>query len=493
MKPNIVIIVFDAVRAKNLPLYGYHRDTTPFLQSIAEDLAIYENAISSTYWTMPSVASLFTGMYSSGHGLVVDGETLDDRFPVLPEILRNQGYRCAGFGRNVYVSDYSGLNRGFHEFYSTFELDQLKKLASKISKRSLGRLQPPGINNAGKEDDFDNGWKSKTSNFVARLADVAIDSGGRKFVQNFHSWLNRHQDEPFFAYFHFLETHSPYRAPLRNAFQFLNIKDNLKKLFINHDHLKFLSKDYPMTTDDFRILEGAYDNAIRYVDALTGKIIDLLKKKGLYGNTLIVILSDHGDNIGDHDLMFHYWCLYDTLIKIPLLVKFPQQADLHGQIDKVVQNVDILPTILTLLNDKDEKIWGQIQGNDLLDLSEKRRPEGIAVSELIKVFGPDRKHLRTRFERYNRRLCSVRSRNKKFIHSSKGDHECYDLQNDPAETDNLYLRNTAGFEKLMELAARYYQRMDEYYVKNAYKIEGDIDIESIDTEVMENLKSLGYM
>ena len=86
-----------------------------------------------------------------------------------------------------------------------------------------------------------------------------------------------------------------------------------------------------MSTDDIDILIGAYDNAIRYLDSLIGEIIGILKINNHYENTMIIILSDHGDNIGDHGLMFHYWCLYDTLIKIPLLIKYPSVMMMKGK------------------------------------------------------------------------------------------------------------------------------------------------------------------
>ena len=493
MKPNIVMIVLDAVRAQNLSFYGYHRNTTPFLSSIEKDLAIYENAVSSTYWTMPSVASLFTGMYTSGHGLVVDGDKLDPNLSTLPQILSQHGYRCGAFVRNVYVSEYSGLVRDFDDFYSTFILDSAKRLASKFSRKFVSRLQPPGINRVcDTPDDDGNALKKHLANIAARSVDVFFDTGSGRFVQNFSAWVKRYRSEPFFAYFHFLETHSPYRAPWKFALEFLSLGDNLKKLFINHDHLKFLLGECDMTPQDLDILRSAYDNSIHYADHLIGKIVRLLQTIGVYDNTLVVVLADHGDNIGDHGLMFHYLCLYDTLIKIPLLVKFPANTGLAGRMPQVVQNVDIFPTILSLLNIDNTSAREQIQGNDLLGIVASRREQNIAVSELIKAFGPDRAGYRKQLSRFDRRLLSVRAQDRKFIYSSRGDHECYDLAKDPNETDNLYAVEDR-FADLMEKATRYYAKMDAFYKSCRHKIDGDVDDTSIDDSMIEQLKSLGYM
>ena len=493
MTPNIVLIVLDAVRAQNLPFYGYHRNTTPFLFSIEKDLALYENAVSSTYWTMPSVASLFTGMYTSGHGLVVDGDKLSPSLQTLPKILRQHGYRCGAFVRNVYVSEYSGLDRDFDDFYSTFVLDSLKKIASTISKRGVSRLQPPGINRLCEQVSSDgNRFKEYIANMAARSIDVLFDTGAGKFVQDFSGWVKQYRSNPFFAYFHFLETHTPYRAPLKFAFEFLSLRDNLKKLFINHDHLKFLLGECDMTPQDFDILRSVYDNSICYVDHLIGKIIRLLQTNGVYDNTLVVVIADHGDNIGDHGLMFHYFCLYDTLIKIPLLVKFPAHIGLTGRISQVVQNVDIFPTILSLLGIHDEAVWDQIQGNDMLGVAAPRREQDLAVSELIKTFGPDRAGYREQLSRFDRRLLSIRTKDRKFIYSSMGDHECYDLAKDPNETDNI-CRIDGGFTDLMEKASKYYERMDAFYRPCRQRIDGDVEDASIDKSMIEQLKSLGYM
>jgi arylsulfatase A-like enzyme len=407
--------------------------------------------------------------------------------------LRQHGYRCGAFVRNVYVSEYSGLHRDFNDFYSTFVLDSVKKVVSKISKRGVSRLQPPGITRLYDLPSTDgNILKKYFASVAARSVDVLFDTGAGKFVQDFSGWVKQYRSNPFFAYFHFLETHTPYRAPLTFAFEFLSLRDNLKKLFINHDHLKFLLGECDMTPQDFDILRSAYDNSIRYVDHLIGKIVRLLQKHRVYDETLIMVLADHGDNIGDHGLMFHYSCLYDTLIKIPLLVKFPAHIGLTGRTSQVVQNVDIFPTILSQLGIKDTAVWEQTQGNDLLGLAAPRREQGLAVSELVKAFGPDRAQYREQLSRFDRRLLSVRTRDRKFIHSSRGDHECYDLATDPDEMDNLYLKDDR-FSDLMAKASKYYARMDDFYRSNREKIDGSVDDSNIDESMVEQLKSLGYM
>jgi arylsulfatase A-like enzyme len=485
----------DAVRAQNLPFFGYHRNTTPLLASLKEDLTIYENAVSSAYWTMPSVASLFTGMYKSSHGLFLDGDKLNPSLRTIPGILKQQGYRCAAFVRNLYLSDYSGLTRDFDElFFPESQLGYLKKRFSPLS----GTGAETGSGSCGIDSFPSRVPLSRTPirerffHAGAQLATFAADSGGSRLVTHFIDWIKTEADGPFFAYIHFLETHSPYWAPLSFALNFLSPAEIIKKLFVSNDHLRFSLGIQKMTSEDFRILTAAYDNAISYVDHLIAKIIRTLKQLGKYDDTMIIVLSDHGDNIGDHGLMFHYWCLYDTLIKIPLLIKYPRGTGVGGRIMNVVQNVDLFPTILALLNETDEKAWAQLQGNDLTGRTEPRRPGDFAISELIKPFGPDRKPYRDLLNKYDRRLLSVRTKTRKFIYSSRGDHECYNLIDDPAESKNLYLK-VFDYKDLEQIATGYYYNMNNFYNSNRHRIDDDFYFTPIDEEVMSQLKSLGYL
>jgi len=291
-KPNIVIILLDAARADNFPFYGYHRQTTPFLDSVKDDLAIYQHPISSSYWTMPSIASLFTGMYTSAHGLVADGDRIDGSLATLPGVLRRSGYQCASFNANVYVSEYSGLTDDFDATFSATKIDRLKKIVSTFSGNFLKRLQPPGITRKTGEDTrvaqfMEDSLKDKLFNMAARSMDIVIDRGGQEFVSSFSTWLRNRGSEPFFSYFHIFETHSPFRAPFANSLKFLSLKDNWKKLFINHDHIKHLLGRGGMTPGDFAILLAAYDNSIYYADKLIKKIFNLLKSHNLYDDTMI--------------------------------------------------------------------------------------------------------------------------------------------------------------------------------------------------------------
>jgi arylsulfatase A-like enzyme len=462
----------------------------PYLFSIHNQLAVYKNAVSSSYWTMPSIASLFTGQYSSSHGLVVDGDKLDSSLYTLPEFLERNGYNCAGFVNNLYVSEYSGLNRGFHNFYSDSNLDIAKKCLKKILNKQMKQMLPPGITNT-KNNEI-NIESSPFFNGVARVIDNCIDRGSKHYLSKLKKWIKKNINTPFFVYFHIFETHSPYRAPGKYAFKFLRLKDHLTKISINHNHLQFLLNPNSLGEKEIEILKSAYDNSILYADQVIQRIFKMLKKTGVYDNSIIVLISDHGDNIGDHGMMFHYFCLYDSLIHVPLFIKFPKNLLQPGEYHQVVQNVDIFPTICSLLDSKEESLWKQFEGNDLLKKRPPARDPQIAISELIKIFGPDRDQYKKKLGKFNRRLLSIRTKEGKFIFSSKSDHEYYNIKQDPFEMKNLYGKTDEYYE-LERIAVKNYKKMDAFYQANKDRIDGIDGNEHLEEDIKNRLKSLGYM
>ena len=497
MKPNIILMVWDATRAKNLPFYGYHRNTTPFLKSIERDLSVYRNAISSSYWTLPSITSIFTGMHSSSHGLLVDGDTINPSLFLLSEILGHEGYSCGAFNRNPYVSSFSGLDKGFHEYVSDARClwDYLKQVERRWKKRfSTDPSQVFSVQDTQVSPDGDTTVKRRMIERLKHVPDAFTDSGSRRMARLFSKWVREKtkENKPIFAFFQTIETHSPYRTPLRFSLKYLTPAEIYQKICINQDHLSFLLGKTRMTESDFSILRNAYDNAILYSDSLTGLLIQTLKDEKIYENTLFILLADHGESIGEHDLMFHIWSLYDNLIKVPLVIKYPKDLGMTGQVEAIVQNTDILPTILTLLGKPNHPAAAQLQGNSLVDGSIVNRDPDIAISELIKPFGPDKMAYRSQLSKYDRRLLSVRNAHQKFIYSSRGDHEFYDLAKDPEEMSNLYDESTV-FTNLDTRAKIFYQRMEDFYQQNRAHIEMEKMPQIEDESIKEQLRQLGYL
>jgi len=495
-KPNIILIVMDAVRAQNLSSYGYAEKTTPRIESILPECVLYRNAISSSYWTLSSFASTFTGTYVSRHGLLVDGEVLDPKFLTMAEYLKSNGYITCGLCTYAYVSSFSGLDKGFDLFYDYRFFDRSGSRGSpmyKLYKKMLKKSRHTGSNGANKKGLVQ---KLKESMIYKRLLWFLTKNnpGHAEFINAMlFRLIQRNKKKPFFMFVHYPETHSPYILPQPYRGKFLTNQMKRKKPWnVNQDWLKHFLGTVKMEKLDFSILEALYNGAINYLDERIHEIYSFLEREQLLSDTMLIITSDHGNNIGEHNMMFHCWCLYDTLIRIPLIIRYPNDINLCGEEKNVVQNIDLLPTIMDIIGTKDENLFDQIQGNSLLSENIKKRSCSYAISELIRPFGRSTRSLSTTLEKYNRRLISIRTKDKKFIWASDGIDEFYDLKSDPYEMKNLAGSDDPSLTELRERLEPWLKAFQEMYQRKKEKINGAKKLE-LGSDIKERLRKLGYL
>lgn len=512
-KPNIVLIVMDAVRAQNTSLYGYERETTPNLKEISKSCVLYKNAISASYWTLPSTASLFTGTYVSKHGLISMYDVLDSRFMTMAEILRKEGYRTIGLCRNPFISGLTGLDRGFEIFY-----DYQQKLIRSIVYHLLHAISPWPRRITDKRAKTSMKARVRASPGAARKKPSVFRLLARsKYIQNIlwsiegyfdksAAYLNQRgkelmrkvRKEPFFLYIHYDEAHTPYIMPRKFRDKFSPVPLKRKPLHVNQDHRKYYSGEVKMGKSDFQILQILYDGGINYLDMKIYEIFLLLEKQELLDNTMVIITSDHGDSIGEHGIIFHTLCLYDTLIKIPLLIKYPAELDLHGTENQVVQNVDIFPTIIDIVGATNESLLSQIEGNSLITcnghLRIKNRTDDYAISELLNPFySAWLKRTKEVLKEYDRQLISMRTEKEKYIYATNGNHEFYDLENDPEETNNLIDSKDPAIEELREKLKPWLARFHDSRERIQLKISQEGAKTEFETEIKQRLKDLGYL
>jgi len=429
-RPNILLIILDAVRAKNLSIYGYEKNTTPNLKKLLPNCVLYRNAISSSYWTMPSIASLFTGTYPSTHYLIHDGDVLRPNFITLPEFLKENGYLTIGLSPNPYVSRYSGLHRGFDIFDDFFSKSRGARALDWINEESLRKYFKKFLETTKNTELY----KKMFWYFTGFSDKYAMNTNQKIFslIQNIRSC-----NKPFFIYVHYNEAHTPYLLPRLYREHFLKLNLNKEPWKINQNDAKYYSNEIKMNNDDFQILKDIYDGAIKYLDQIVYDIFIYLKNNDLFENTLIIVTSDHGDQLGEHDLFLHHFSLYDELIKIPLIIKYPKNVQINRVETKIVQNVDIFPTILDLLQVDNKFLFKQFQGNSIISSSFNKRNQTYGISELLKPFGPIMMKYKHILKKYDRKLISIRTMNHKYIYSTNGMHEYYDLKNDPNEINNI--------------------------------------------------------
>jgi arylsulfatase A-like enzyme len=193
-----------------------------------------------------------------------------------------------------------------------------------------------------------------------------------------------------------------------------------------------------MHEDDFAVLRGLHDGAITFLDARVRDLYDMLARRRVLDNTIFIVMGDHGDSIGEHGLMSHKFCVYDTLTRVLLLIKYPTGTVTGKRDDDVVQHTDILPTVLDAVGLPETSVAHRLEGNSLIGDRIRHRTSGLALTELMKPFGREALAQRDRMRKYDRQLFALRSRDYKFIWASDGRHECFNVAADPEETCNLF-------------------------------------------------------
>ncbi|MEP7344904.1 MAG: sulfatase, partial [Gemmatimonadaceae bacterium] len=303
--PNIVLLILDTVRASELSLYGYDRRTSPVLDSVAAVGVTFDAAISASPWTLPSHAAMFTGR--SPYQLLANWDgPLEDTVPTLAEVLLANGYRTGGFAGNVaYVSRETGLDRGFAHFE-----DYTLHWSDPINAISLGRFV--------------------TNNPKLRQLVGYHDVLGRRTVGDLNSaamsWLDRASTpaRPFFLMINYYDAHEPFlpHAPFDTRFGSTKGR-NLGA--IRQINTRLAERSGKMGMDsvqrDFERL--AYDQSIAELDAGIGHLLDSLRARGLMDRTVLAIVSDHGEQFGEHGLYSHGNSLYLPALHVPLVIVAP--------------------------------------------------------------------------------------------------------------------------------------------------------------------------
>ena len=322
--PNLLFIVLDTVRAQSLSLHGNPKRTSPNLESLASTGVHFQSAISTSPWTLPSHASMFTGRFP--HELSVGWyNPLDSTYPTLSEILARQGYVTSGFVANtVFCSYESGLDRGFAHFedYSVSPGELF---------RSLGLIRRPML-------EF----------FSLRQLLGYYDLLGRKTAarvnQDFLTWLDRQPNRPFFAFLNYFDAHDPYlpQPPFAITGPASTAEYRLLWNWWTMD-----KRDLPPEKIDDALT--AYEGCITYLDHQLGLLVESLRERGILKNTLLIITSDHGELFGEHDLFCHGHCLYRPVVQVPLMISYPTRVPPGLTVSQPVSLRDIPATVIDLL------------------------------------------------------------------------------------------------------------------------------------------------
>ena len=369
-----MLVTLDTTRADRLGVYGFEGGTTPRLDEMAQDAVVYTRATSTTSWTLPAHASLFTGKFTSSHGARFDPEGplllasaisghiewerfrawgLSETQPRLAGILSEAGYATAGFVAGPWLKRGMGLDTGF-EVWDDADI-----------RSERGRLAPG-------------------------VTDAAL------------AWLRQRDARPFFLFLNYFDPHGPYSPP--------------REFFV-----PFLPKppDPVPRRRREQAVNAYYNGEIHFTDHHLGRLLDGLREQGLYDDAWIIVTADHGELMGEHGRFGHGRTLYREALDIPMIVKWPRGEVAPGRSDAPVQLVDVLPSVLDRLG---LPLPEGIQGTPLGSGGHPLVAEVYPLPFVAEAQGDARSLVRDGF---------------KYIWRSTGNHELFDLSADPEEARSV--------------------------------------------------------
>lgn len=440
---RIVFVSIDTLRADHLSCYGYPRQTSPFMDELASNGVLFRRMISAMATTAPAHASMFTGLHTIQHGVLQNGEILDEKFITLAEMIDDR-YETAGVVSTRGHFRPSNMHRGL----SFFD-------------------EPPK--------------KQKGYRRANDTIDAAI------------TWVDdRSADEAFFLFVHLFDPHSPYEPPADHRQAITETTDEAREAFADsllaghHIPLEFYEGDRQAMLDQM----DRYDGEVHFADSQLRRLFDHLQAKGLAEDTVWIITADHGEGLGNHNHLMHGKHIYNEQIHVPLIVYFSDGSFKGTAIDEPVEHADILPTVLELAGIDPAVLDGQakpIVGASLVPLlsgeadahtkryafSQRRRFDKIskpAPDGTYKNGEPGEKY-------------AIQNKSFKYLYRTELEDELFDLRSDPYEMNNLIGTGLPQERVMFDTITQ---------MVELFKRQGTEEAREVDEEALENLRSLGY-
>jgi arylsulfatase len=427
--PSIIVITIDTLRRDHLSLYGYERATSPSLAALAAESIVFERAVSTSPWTKPSTASLFSGLHPSEHGAHGERKVRTD-VPLLASVLAELGYQTAAFSANPYASGIYGLDRGFALF------------------------------------DFQGGDAARDYVDIRALVDRA------------RFWLDLREPGPFFLYLHVMNVHGPYRAPpeyrerfLDGPFEEFPFQNPLWEAIAQERRFERRAE---VKAEHLRDLSARYDGAIAYTDTVLGALIQDLRTRGVLDQSVLLITADHGEELFDHGSFGHRRSLHRELLDIPLLLRLPGGREGGLRISEPVSLIDVPATLLELAGQEhalDEGRFGRgVSLAPLLEPGRAPEPARAMRAELMQQGG-----MSSMLEEWPYRMIHM---------AGEEQARLYRLDRDAREAHDLAGEEPAVLERLSEIARRMQPDASEIATGEVVPREG---------ELQKQLEALGYV
>jgi len=439
--------VLDTARADFFSCYGHEKITTPNIDAIAKEGIRYDAAFSTCFWTFPSHASLMTGLYPTEAGATSETQFLPNEVTTLAEQLRDAGYHTAGMVRNPWLSVERGFHQGFLDYHELW-----------------------------RNDDGQQGQ----------------NPGEQEAVDKTVAWIEKRSKEegPFFLFANLNIAHLPYSPPEEFRKRFLapdrspERVTQLMELISGWEHLAGAS---PLSDADLQILEELYQADIAFTDALAAQLLDALRGQNVLDETVVIITSDHGENIGDHGMIDHIFSMFDTTVRIPLIIRYPARFPRGEVCGDLVSIIDVVPTVLELCGVLRRDVDARALEYSLCNPLRQKRAAIFAENDrpvnglrLLNRHFPDFKthHL-------DHRMRMMRTERYKLIVNVMADTRLYDVSEDPAETLDLSKQEKKVRRKLHASMKAWNSQMKKRETKQTF--------ESHDAESLDKLRELGYL
>jgi arylsulfatase A-like enzyme len=454
---NVLLVTIDSLRADHLGCFGYDRDVSPVIDSLATDGLSFDAYANST-WTRASFPSIITSTYPLEYG---GFEYLSDSRTTVGTALSHGGHRTAAFHSNLWLSRDYNYDRGFDHFYD-----------SKSDPTLLSRLRTWAKLNL----DHDGGiyrtlqWLYDTTEEKAGMDIGQTYQDAEKITDQAVEWLHdvKKEKRDVFCWVHYMDVHHPY-VPHDEAAADMGLSLDIDEREAIKLRRKMLEEPGTLTDAELQTLVDLYDSEIRYTDAQIGRLVDVVEETLGLDDTAVVVTSDHGEEFGDHGGFSHNPSFYDEVLHVPFVINGATRVgrtDIIGHQSEGLELLDVAPTICDLAG---VETPAEYRGRSAI--------EAIDSGEDADVFSET-----WRDEDYK---LSLRADDAKLIWNREtGEKEFYDLEADPEETKNLVEED--------DRVAEYEGRIREHLAELRESNEELPDV-GMDIETEERLKNLGYL
>jgi arylsulfatase A-like enzyme len=486
--PNILLVVHDATRADACSCYGADRTTTPTLDALAERGVLYEQAITPAPWTLPAFSSLFTGFYPS-QMQIYERRKLDASLPTLAELLARSGYATFGISSNTWLSRDFGLQRGFSHFHKQWQLFQTEHEINPMVLLEPSRPDRSWVSILLARTVQGNPVRNAANTAFSRFWALRRDFGASRIARPLLSWT-RDQTRPWFAMVHMMEAHLAYKPPLRWVRQYARDLPRARRIWKRDQWpmaWRHIAGVECLSDADLASLKDLYLAEVAYADHHLGLLLEALRHQGTLDNTMIIVTADHGESLGEHGLLNHGYCVYDTLLRVPLVISYPPLFSGGQRVEQPVQSLDLFSTIL-------EAAGAEAPPTASRSLVHPdRQPRPFTVSEYgvpriphpvrLRRYGVSQEQLM----RFSRGFTALRGDERKLILGTDESVQLYDWHRDPGEVHDLSGEEPASVQELRGRLERFREAHALAIVVN------EQDAQEIDGATMARLQGLGYL